>query len=257
MAQVVEVAVDVAAIMKDFSNVAVKEEAVFKGFEGYQYKISALKTLIDSNGGLTLGVARDLAFSFYYDENLKLLEEIGVKMLSFSPVYDAVIPEGVDAILLGGGYPELFAVEIEANQAMRESIRAFAINGGSIYAECGGLMYLTNELIYNEQSYKMTGILGGSSHMTKSLQNFGHVEATYQDAITKDELITIRGHEFHHSFVKMGQETPRLIKVAGKTGERQCGYLKGNVLATYVHTHFYSNLDFVDYLIHFFLRGKI
>ncbi|GAB6106191.1 cobyrinate a,c-diamide synthase [Fusibacter bizertensis] len=254
MALLVEETVDVSSIIQDFSNANPVTEDI-SNF--YHHKILALTDLIKLNKGLTLGIGKDLAFSFYYDENLKLLEEIGVKIVYFSPIYDTVIPKGLDAILLGGGYPELFAKEIEENESMKESLRAFALNGGAIYAECGGLMYLTDELVFDERSYKMTGILGGTSYMTKSLQNFGHVEATFREIDSMNEAVTIRGHEFHHSYVEIEHKIPQLIKVVGKNGERQCGYLKDNVIGTYVHTHFYSNLDFVDYLMHFFFRGRI
>lgn len=253
MAQLIEDTVDVTSIIQDFSNVGHVTDEKY-GF--YQNKIVKLGRLIEENGGLALGVAKDLAFSFYYDENLKLLEEIGVKIRYFSPIYDAVVPKGIDAILLGGGYPELFAKEIEENNTMKDSIREFALKGGAVYGECGGLMYLTDELVLENHSYTMTGLLGGTSYMTKSLQNFGHVEAVFRDVVSRDEIVSIRGHEFHHSYVKMGEKTPQMIKIIGKNSERQCGYMKRNVLGTYVHTHFYSNLDFVDYLIRFFLKGR-
>ncbi|MDH8679147.1 cobyrinate a,c-diamide synthase [Fusibacter bizertensis] len=254
MSNLIEATVDVDSIISDFTN---KTHVVETKFQFYEDKIKELSNLIKKNNGLTLGVAKDLAFSFYYDENLKLLEEIGVKIVCYSPVKDAKLPDGIDGVLLGGGYPELFAKEIEANIQMKESLYKFALNGGSVYAECGGLMYLTDHLEYNDCSYKMTGILGGRAIMTKSLQNFGHVEAIFKDFHTFADDVNIRGHEFHHSYVEMKDDVKTMITLKGKKGIHLCGYMKNNTMGTYLHTHFYSNLNFVDYLMQFFLKGKI
>src|SRR5205807_892111 len=92
-----------------------------------------------------IGVARDRAFAFYYDDNLRRLEALGAECVLFSPITDAALPP-VDGLYFGGGYPELAAAELAANRSMRAEVRAFAGRGGPIYAECGGLMYLTSSL---------------------------------------------------------------------------------------------------------------
>ncbi len=257
MAQLVEDTIDVHAILSDFSNeVHTQSDYQIENEALYQNKITEIGTQISKNGGLTLGVAKDMAFSFYYDENLKLLEEIGVNLVPFSPLYDKALPEGIDAILLGGGYPEVFASTLESNVTMKESIYNFSLSGRAIYAECGGLMYLTDQLIQDENTYKMTGIIGGSAFMTPTLQNFGHVEARFEDVDNFKKGVVIRGHEFHHSYIEMDQKVKRIITVKGKKNERKCGYVKANAIGTYVHTHYYSNLEFLDELIKFFCSNK-
>lgn len=257
MAHLIEDTVDVEAILSDFHNVVHTQNDIDMENETfYQNKIMKLCARIRENGGLNLGIAKDLAFSFYYDENLKLLEEIGVNLVHFSPLYDKALPAGIDAILLGGGYPEVFAIELESNVTMKESIYNFALSGKAIYAECGGLMYLTDQVIQDQNSYKMTGIIGGSTYMTSTLQNFGHVEAHFKDVDFFNKGVVVRGHEFHHSYVEIDQNVKRIITVKGKKNERKCGYAKSNAIGTYVHTHFYSNLDFLDELIKFFISEK-
>lgn len=257
MAQLIEDTVDVEAILSDFNNeVHTQNDIEIENEAFYQNKIMKLSTRIRESGGLNLGIAKDLAFSFYYDENLKLLEEIGVNLVHFSPLYDKALPAGIDAILLGGGYPEVFASDLESNVTMKESIYNFALSGKAIYAECGGLMYLTDQVIQDQNSYKMTGIIGGSTYMTTTLQNFGHVEALFEDVDFFNKGVVVRGHEFHHSYVEIDQNVKRIITVKGKKNERKCGYVKANAVGTYVHTHFYSNLDFLDELIKFFIKEK-
>lgn len=105
-----------------------------------------------------MGIAKDRAFCFYYEENERALAARGWELLPFSPLEDTALPPGIDALYLGGGYPEVFARELSGNAAMREAIRAFAEQGGEIYAECGGYMYLCTRL---EASEEADGTAGG------------------------------------------------------------------------------------------------
>lgn len=205
---------------------------------------------------IRLAVARDKAFCFYYQDNLDLLEEMGAELIPFSPVRDSSLPASIDGLLLGGGYPEVWAGELEENVAMRLSIRGRLAQGLPCYAECGGLLYLCNTLQCQEgRTYSMTGVLGGCGVMTSHLQRFGYVEVE----ITEDNLLAnageeIRGHEFHCSRVMVEPDVRPSYRVlrrkSGKTqGQWTCGYRRDNMLAGYAHLHFWSNPRFASRLV--------
>lgn len=152
---------------------------------------------------LTLAAARDEAFCFYYEENLRSLEDAGIKIKEFSPLHDSKVPEEADGLLFGGGYPELYAAELSANTAMLASVRE-AIDGGMpSLAECGGFMYLLESLEDMQGiRHEMAGVLGGSSHYTGKLGRFGYVTLREKKHLcAADTLITgleVKGHEFHY-----------------------------------------------------------
>lgn len=198
------------------------------------------------NLGIKIAVARDKAFSFYYKENIELLEELG-EVIYFSPLYDERIPEGIDLLYIGGGYPEIFIKELSENKSMLISIRNALESGVKCYAECGGLMYLTD----NIEGHEVVGFISGEVEMTKSLQNFGYA----QIEVNKDDTILPKGfkincHEFHKSKTSSIEE--KIYKIT-KTmydetiKEWECGYHKKNVLATYAHIHFFNNIHFLKY----------
>ena len=123
-----------------------------------------------------IGVARDRAFSFYYEDNLDLLRQCGAEIVSFSPLEDSALPEDLDALYLGGGYPELHAPQLSRNDSMLHSIRRFAASNRPVYAECGGMMYLSQQLkIADGSSHEMAGVLPFSIEMTSRLAKFGYV----------------------------------------------------------------------------------
>lgn len=216
----------------------------------YDGKVSRLAKGVQDLGGLCIGVAWDAAFSFYYEENLQLFNEIGIQIKTFSPLFDTKLPEGIDALYLGGGYPEIFASTLDANSSIRRAIREAGETGMPIYAECGGLMYLMQEIVDNRgKRDAMVGIFSGRAIMTDRLQRFGHVEAELPNGLK------IKGHEFHHSLV-VEDDSDLIFKVYRKGQSWKCGHLKGNVFGTYVHTHFYSNLDFASSLVQFFKWGS-
>jgi cobyrinic acid a,c-diamide synthase len=199
---------------------------------------------------LRLAVANDAAFNFYYRDNLDLFEMLGAELVDFSPIADAGLPPGTDGLYLGGGYPEVWAEQLQANTAMRHNVKLVIENGLPTYAECGGLLYLT-ELLANHtgEVYEMAGLLPGKSEMTTSLQRFGYVEIE----VTADNVLAkrgqrIRGHEFHYSITQVDERIRCTYQVAKirktKAVTWKCGYQLANLLAAYPHLHFWSNPAF-------------
>lgn len=139
---------------------------------------------------LRIGVARDKAFSFYYADNLELLEQLGAQLVEFSPLHDPQLPDDLDGLLLGGGYPELYADTLSQNRTLMAQIKASLQNGLPCIAECGGFQYLCEQLEgADSKSYPMVGFLPGSSFRTPSLRRFGYVRLTAQ----KDNLLCKKG----------------------------------------------------------------
>lgn len=219
-------------------------------------KLTLLKDYIKAIGGFTLGVAMDRAFSFYYQENLDTLRELGIEIVYFSPMNDETIPDYVDAIYLGGGYPEVFGKKLSENKPFRKAILEKLSAGMPCYAECGGLMYLTNEIENLEgDKYPMVGFFDSYSKMTTRLQRFGHIEVRLANDVINESYIEYRAHEFHHSLIEDIGEIEKIITSSRKNTEWKCGYFAKNTLATYAHNHFYSNLDFLEYLIRLWTKN--
>ena len=148
--------------------------------------------------GYRIGVARDAAFSFYYRENLRMLEDMGAELVYFSPLADAHVPK-VDALIFGGGYPELYAKQLYENRSMRASVRQALESGMPCHAECGGFLYLGKSLADAEGNvYEMVGFLDGAGYRTERLQRFGYVELAPQEADAFAVNAILRGHEFHY-----------------------------------------------------------
>ena len=146
-----------------------------------------------------LAVARDEAFCFYYKANLRLLEEQGIVIRTFSPLHDSTIPEDADGLLLGGGYPELYAAELSRNASMRESVCRAIRSGMPSLAECGGFLYLHQSLTDPEgKAWNMAGVLPAEAHHTGKAVRFGYVEIREKNACFLPAGGKIRGHEFHY-----------------------------------------------------------
>jgi cobyrinic acid a,c-diamide synthase len=194
---------------------------------------------------LRIGVARDRAFSFYYEDNLDLLREQGAEIIPFSPIAGRALPAELDALYFGGGYPELYARELSENTPMLDQIRAFTRLGGHVYAECGGLVYLSQQLRAADGTvYPLLGIVPLAIEMTSQLVDFGYVTVTFtQDCLLGPKGTTIRGHSFHYSRMCAGTEVETSYQVDfSLLGKQQPeGFTCGNVLASYVHLHFGAN----------------
>lgn len=166
-----------------------------------------------------IAVARDEAFCFYYEDNLQLLEEYGARLSYFSPLHDRTLPQECDGILLGGGYPELYAEELGENKTMLSQIREAISDGTPVVAECGGFMYL-HEFIQDKENKKqnMTGVIPAGCHDTGKLVRFGYIEIKEKKASFLPEGQVIRGHEFHYfDSEKNGEDCIASKPVSGKT----------------------------------------
>lgn len=205
--------------------------------------------------GLKIAVAYDRAFCFYYQDNLDLLREAGAEIVFFSPLEDVGLPEGVDAAYFGGGYPELYAAQLSQNTLMLRSVIELAEKGMPLYAECGGLMYLSQGIEdFNGSFFKMAGVFDFRTCMTKSRAHLG-----YRNVVLKKDCIlgktgeVLRGHEFHYSSISGFPKTGTLysIKDLSEYTLADEGYLERNALASYVHIHFGSNKNISRSFVNF------
>ncbi|QPR27374.1 cobyrinate a,c-diamide synthase [Edwardsiella hoshinae] len=196
----------------------------------------------DAGRGLRLAIAEDEAFNFYYPDNIQLLARCGVEIVSFSPLHDAQLPD-CQMVWLGGGYPELYAKALAANETMLDSLRQAQRRGVAIYGECGGLMYLGSTLEDAQgETHRMANIIPGHSKMGKRLTRFGYCEAqACQATLLAAPGEVLRGHEFHYS--DFTPQTPALLacrKVCdGQTRQTWSGgWQVGSAFASYLHLHF-------------------
>ena len=195
-----------------------------------------------------IGVAKDEAFSFYYPESLRVLEEMGAELVPFSPLRDAVLPV-VDGLLFGGGFPEMFLQQLADNQSMLDSIRAAAGQGIPIVAECGGYMYLCRHVTdFQGKQYPLAGLIAENCLMEQRLQTVGYVEATaLVDNVLCQAGETLRGHEFHFSRMEpadSAQSSQAAFQITkNRTGlSAPGGFAVANLVASYLHIHFAGNL---------------
>ena len=205
---------------------------------------------------IRLGVARDAAFCFYYQDNFHRLRAAGAELIFFSPLVDAHLPIDLDALWIGGGYPELHAATLAANVTMRDDIHRFATARRPIYAECGGLMYLCSTLqAGTATTYPMAGVFPFATRMTPRWRSLG-----YRDILPRADNpffpagLSLRGHEFHYSEIieptHLPPEMRRTLELRGSDGS-VCteGFTVGNTVGTYAHLHFGSNPAAAQYFV--------
>jgi len=190
-----------------------------------------------------IGVARDNAFCFYYQDNLDLLANAGAEIVEFSPIEQQRLPDSLDGLYLGGGYPELHAAALAANETMRADVARFAQSGKPVYGECGGLMYLTEAIVDQEShAFPMVGVFPTCARMQPQLAALGYAEVKGTNPagwLRPGEQA--RGHEFRYSVIdEMPEQIMRRYRVSTMAGEREEGFTTGSVLASYVHLHFGS-----------------
>ncbi len=233
-----------SSLMEEYVDV----DELIKEFKASNIQPISREDLHVKDKDLKIAVALDKAFSFYYKENLELLEEVG-RIEYFSPLKDKEVPKDVDFIYIGGGYPEVFKEELSSNKSMLNSMREVLNSGVKCYAECGGLMYLTESI----DGVETVGFFKGTSYMTGKLNNFGYATIRVSEKnymLPKDMIINC--HEFHKSLVELKEEKIYELEKTvydGTTKKWKCGYVKNNVLAAYGHIHFFSNIEFFNSLI--------
>jgi cobyrinic acid a,c-diamide synthase len=222
----------------------------------------------DTLSGFTLAVAQDEAFHFYYPDLLDELKKRGAKILFFSPLRDAALPAGADALYLGGGYPEVYAKELSENVQMLDSIRAFAKADGVIYAECGGLIYLTQSIATRAgDEYPLVGLVPAKTRMTDKRIRLGYVEITLKDdSLWGQAGTTLRGHEFHYGELLSDPTQAESAAWSAVYARRRQnnqpetdeGFqsLNGRVLASFVHLHLASHPDALDRFVGLCRKAK-
>jgi cobyrinic acid a,c-diamide synthase len=203
--------------------------------------------------GLRVAHLKDAAFTFYYPENLEALERSGAELTPISSLSDPALPEDLDALYIGGGFPETHAAAISSNTAMLASIRRHALAGLPIYAECGGLMLLSRAIYWKGMKFPMAGVLPVEVEVSTFPQGHGYVELLVDHSNPYYPLGTkIRGHEFHYSRVLPAAPLPTTAcKVQRGTGcfEGRDGILMGNVWASYTHIHAAATTDWAEGLL--------
>lgn len=237
LAEEVEKTVDLDGIL-DLANGAA--EIAYKEFE-----IDTIRKPV------RLAVARDKAFCFYYEDNLRLLENMGAELLYFSPMEDKQLPENIDGLYLGGGYPEVHAKQLAENSSMRQDILNQLQEGLPCYAECGGYMYLTKQIA----EYDMVGYIDTTCYNTGRLVRFGYASLhANQDTILCKQGDEIRCHEFH----VWDTEYTGDVFVSTKTDGRQWtgSYADDHVLAGYPHLNFYSNPEFAKHFLETCMKNQ-
>ena len=190
---------------------------------------------------LKIAIAYDEAFSFYYSENIRLLEGLA-DLVYFSPLRDKELPEDLDLIYMAGGYPELYKEELSSNKGLLEDIRSYAAGGGHILAEGAGLMYLAESI----DGYPMLGIIDGRVKMTDRTQKFGYTEMEFlKDTSFGKKSESIKGKEFHRSLIETEAEEILWVTKPRNPRKWKCGYIHKNVLAFYGHINFLGNMNII------------
>ncbi len=195
-----------------------------------------------------IAVAKDKAFCFYYQDNIELLEANGAEIVYFSPMTDEKLPDNISGIYFGGGYPELFADQLSQNMKLLNEIKEVSDNKMPVYGECGGFMYLCNNVTdHSGNCYPMTGCMPFSVKMLTKLKALGYREITLEeDSIIGKKGLTARGHEFHYSEIVNQDESCKSVYNVTKRASDSLlkeGYISKNTMGSYIHLHFGSNPD--------------
>jgi cobyrinic acid a,c-diamide synthase len=204
--------------------------------------IGAAPELFDKRNkknSILIGIAQDQAFNFYYQDNLDILESLGATLVPFAPTLDEKLPSGIQGLYLGGGFPEIFAEQLAANVHLKNQLKDSMDRGLPVYAECGGLMYLSESILdFQGKNHQMLGVLPTQVRMGAKL-TLGYREAkVQQDSYVVKSGQTIRGHEFHRSTLKT-QPNPALYHFQDGTQE---GWSLANIHASYLHVHWGDQL---------------
>lgn len=210
----------------------------------------------EAGSSVRLAVAQDEAFQFYYADLFTTLKQQGCTLVPFSPLRDAKLPENIDGLYLGGGYPEVHARQLSKNSSMLRSVTDFCHSGRPVYAECGGLIYLTRGIEQQDGRISLAGVLPVWVRMLEKRKALGYVEVTLE----ADSLFGCRGevfwgHEFHYSELTenpQGKEEWQAVYTLKQNRSGNCtaeGYQKGNILASYAHLHLASRPEALAHFI--------
>lgn len=192
-----------------------------------------------SDRPIRIAVAQDRAFCFYYQDNLDVLTALGAEIIPFSPLTDAELPDHIDGLYIGGGYPELYAAQLSENQTLRAELKNRIANGLPTIAECGGFMYLGTEITTQAGTFPMVGALPGRAELTSRLQNFGYATLTAKNNnLLCDAGQSIPAHEFHYSKSEFSGTDFFAQKPNGKHWD--CGFASKTLYAGYPHLYFRS-----------------
>lgn len=204
---------------------------------------------MDSVNHPVIAVAKDEAFCFYYEDNLRLLESYGAKIQYFSPIHDEKLPKDCAGILLGGGYPELYAEKLSSNQTMRKSIRNAVCANMPIVAECGGFMYLHSEIVTQDgDAYPMVGVLPGSCSYKGKLVRFGYIRISEKEPRFLPNGTDIAAHEFHYFDSTDNGDFCRALKpVTGRTYD--CVLSGAFSWMGFAHLYYPSNPAFAEHFV--------
>ena len=227
-----EDSVDIESILKDCEAEDINdiEEAAELGTD-LQWMIDDFFNIVSHP---KIAIAKDEAFSFIYEENIKCFERAGGRVCYFSPIHDDTIPNDCDLIVLYGGYPENYAMDLSQNRSMLSSIREANDRGVKIIAECGGFMYLLDSIEVDGINYDMAGIIAGRAYRTKSLVRFGYVSLFSKE-------LTIKGHEFHHYDVDGVKYSDDIVLKNASSGEEYKGIVcTSNIFAGFPHLYYLS-----------------
>lgn len=196
-----------------------------------------------------IAVARDEAFCFFYEDNLEILKKLGAELIEFSPIRDKMLPENVDGLILGGGYPELYAEEISKNKSMRESIAKAIKSGIPSLAECGGFMYLHESIIVEGTEYDMVGLINGSCEKKSRLVRFGYLNIEEKECnFMKGQDRSLRGHEFHYYDSTCNGEDAVSTKPVGNRSW-EAAHIAENHWWGFAHLYYPSNIEFAKAFI--------
>lgn len=193
-----------------------------------------------------IGVAMDEAFDFYYEDNLRLLEEMGAEIVPFSPIHDRALSQRIDGLYLGGGYPELYAKQLSENISMRHAIAAALVNGLPSIVECGGFMYLHEKIVLPDGAdYPLVGAVHGTCRYTGHLVRFGYMELTEKKPFFLKKGEAIRGHEFHYyDSDSNGADCTALKPVSGRSWD--CVHETDHSFWGFPHLYWPSCPEFVE-----------
>lgn len=194
---------------------------------------------------VNIAIARDEAFCFYYKDNIRMLEQLGARVIYFSPLHDEHLPENIDGMIIGGGYPELYLSQLSKNKHMLEDMLSFYKSGYPLLAECGGFMYL-HDSIYDKDlvKYSMVGAIEGECTFKSKLVRFGYIIVEDTNKLFLKKNNTIKGHEFHYYDSTNNGEDCRAIKPYSKRSY-SCGHVDENHFLSFAHLYYPSNPEFI------------